>query len=295
LGYLSGGSPEASEYSLDILTASLHELGWRAGETLDIDVRFAHGDSSRFPELAKGLVALRPDVIAATGASETKALQRATQDIPVVFMQVADPIAAGVVESIARPGKNIIGLAQGPQILWGKRLELMTELLARPPRRLAWLGNPGNVGSPSGWTDAQDAAARIGAELLRIEVSEAAQLDEAFKAVNAADALMVQWDFLFAVERYRIAGLAARARVPAIYENRTQVLAGGLISYGGDLRENYRQGAAYVDRILRGARPSDLPVIQASRFELVLNLGAAKVLGLTVPLTILARADEVIE
>jgi putative ABC transport system substrate-binding protein len=291
LGYLSGGRQGTGEYIFDILKASLRDLGWRGNETIEIDERWADGDVSRLARLASELVQLRPDVIAATGTSETKALQAATQDIPIVFLQVADPIASGVVASISRPGGNITGFAQGPQILWSKRLGLLTEMLGRQPRRLAWLGNPGNSGSALNWADAKDAAARVGVDLARVDVSRAEELEVAFKGVKGLDGLLVQWDFLFSV----LAQLAAQERVPAIYENRAQVLAGGLMSYGGDLRENFRQGAAYVDRILKGARPADLPVIQASRFELVLNKGAAKALGLTIPDSLLARADEVIE
>jgi putative tryptophan/tyrosine transport system substrate-binding protein len=295
LGYLSGASRELRESTIDILKGSLRDLGWRAGETIEFEERWADGDFSRLPRLASELVMLSPDVIVATGSSETSSLHAATRDIPVVFIQVLDPISLGGIASIARPGGNLTGLAQGPQILWSKRLGLLTELLGRPPRRLAWLGNPGNAGSAANWGDAKDAATRAGAELVRIDVSRADELDKAFMAVKDLDALLVQWDFLFAVLRNRIAELAAQTRVPAIYENRTQVLAGGLMSYGGDLRENYRQGAVYVDRILKGARPADLPVIQASRFELVLNKGAAKALGLAIPDSLIARADEVIE
>jgi putative ABC transport system substrate-binding protein len=277
------------------LKASLRDLGWRANETIEIDERWADGDVSRLPRLANQLVALRPDVIAATGTSEAKALQAATQDIPIVFLIVADPIASGVVASISRPGGNTTGFAQGPQILWSKRLGLLTEMLGRQPHHLAWLGDPGNSGSALNWKDAKDAAARVGADLVRIDVSRAEGLEGAFKGVNGLDGLLVQWDFLFSTLTRQIAELAAQKRVPAIYENRAQVLAGGLMSYGGDLRENFRQGAAYVDRILKGARPGDLPVVQASRFELVLNAGAAKALGLTIPDNLLARADEVIE
>jgi putative tryptophan/tyrosine transport system substrate-binding protein len=295
LGYLSGSTQGSGEYTIDILKASLRDLGWRAGETIEFEERWADGDFSRLPRLARELVGLTPDAIVATGSSETSSLHAATRDIPVVFIQVADPVSLGVVASIARPGGNITGLAQGPQILWSKRLGLLTELLGRLPHRLAWLGNPRNAGSEANWTDAKDATAQAGVDLARIDVSRADELDKAFMAVKDSDALLVQWDFLFAVLRDRIAELAAQTRVPAIYENRTQVLAGGLMSYGGDLRENYRQGAVYVDRILKGARPADLPVIQASRFELVLNKGAAKALGLIIPDSLIARADEVIE
>ena len=285
----------SGNHTIDILKASLRDLGWRGNETIDIDERWADGDASRLARLASELVQLRPDVIASTGTSEAKALQVATQDIPIVFLQVADPITSGLVASISRPGGNITGFMQGPQILWSKRLGLLTEMLGRQPRHLAWLGNPGNSGTASNWADAEDAAARVGADLTRIEVSRAEDLEEAFKGIKGVDGLLVQWDFLFSVVSNQIAQLAAQERVPAIYENRLQVLAGGLMSYGGDLRENFRQGAAYIDRILKGERPADLPVIQASRFELVLNKGTANALGLTIPDCLLARADEVIE
>jgi ABC-type uncharacterized transport system substrate-binding protein len=294
LGYLSGGRQGMGEFNIDILKASLRELGWRENETIDIDKRWADGDASRLARLAGELVQLRPDVIACTGTSEAKALQSATQQIPVVFLQVADPISSRLVASISHPGGNVTGFAQGPQILWSKRLGLLTEMIGRQPRHLAWLGNPENSGSVPNWADAKEAATRAGSELTRIDVSRAEQLEGAFKGIKGLDGLLVQFDFLLAVMRSRVAELVAQERVPAIYENRMQVLAGGLMSYGGDLRENYRQGAVYVDRILKGARPGDLPVIQASRFELILNTGAAKALGLTIPDNLLARADEVI-
>jgi putative ABC transport system substrate-binding protein len=295
LGYLSGGRQGTGEFTIDILKASLRDLGWRGNETIDIDERWADGDASRLARLASELVQLRPDVIASTGASEATALQAATQNIPIVFIQVGDPISSGLVASISHPGGNITGFAQGPQILWSKRLGLLTEMLGRQPRHLAWLGNPRNSGSASNWADAEDAAARVGADLARIDVSRAEELEGAFKGVKGLDGLLVQYDFLLSGLSSQIAQLAARERVPAIYENRVQVLAGGLMSYGGDLRENFRQAAAYVDRILKGARPGDLPVVQASRFELILNIGTAKALGLAIPDSLLTRADELIE
>jgi putative ABC transport system substrate-binding protein len=291
LGYLSGGRASMGESTID----SLREVGWRANETIDIDERWADGDSSILGRLASELVQLRPDVIAATGTSEAKALQAATADIPIVFLQVADPIFSGLVASVSRPGGNITGFAQGPQILWNKRLGLLMEMTGRQPRALVWLGNPGNSGTVPNWADAKEAASQLGVNIAKIEVSRAEQLEAAFEGLKGVDGLLVQWDFLFAVQSSLIAELAARERVPAIYENRRQVLAGGLMSYGGDLRENYRLGAGYIDRILKGARPADLPVIQASRFELVLNKGAANALGLTIPDKLLVRADEVIE
>ncbi len=296
MGWLSGGPAGMRGSPLETLKQSLHELGWRIGETLELEERHANGDFARIPRLAAELVALRPDVIAATGLTETKALQNATRDIPIVFMQVAgDPVGAGLVQSIIRPGGNVTGFVQSPQLLWGKRLDLLTALLGHPPRRLGFLGNPGNVSFPSSWSDAQDAAARIGADIKRGDVSMPGDLDGAFRAFEDRDAVLVVYDFLLVGLESRIAQQAARQRLPAIYEQRRHVIAGGLLSYGPDLRENFRQGATYIDRILKGARPSDLPVIQGSRFELVVNLKAAKALGLTVPDSLLARADEVIE
>jgi putative ABC transport system substrate-binding protein len=297
LGYLSGGSKgDNEENTVAILKESLRRLGWRLGETLVIEERWASGDSASLPRLAKELVAGRPDILVSTGQTETRTLQAVAGTIPIIFMQVSvDPVVAGFVKQIARPGGNITGFMQSPHFLWGKRIELLTELLGRPPRRLAWIGNPGNAGSEASWADARDAGTRIASDVIRVNVSTASDLDRAFDTVKSRDALLVQFDFLFAVEKRRVAALVARQRLPAIYENRSQALAGGLMSYGGDLRENYRQGAQYVHRVLNGTSPGDLPVVQASRFELVLNLKTARALGVTIPDGLLARADEVID
>src|SRR6478735_4916117 len=205
LGYLSGGSQSGGEFTSDVLKASLRDLGWRGSETIDIDERWADGDVSRLPRLASELVQLRPDVIAVTGSSETKALQAVTQDIPIVFHVVSDAIASGVVTSISRPGGNITGFSQGPQIVWSKRLGLLTEMLGRQPRHLAWLGNPANSGTASNWADAMDAAARAGADIAKIEVSRAEELEAAFKGLNGVDGLLVQWDFLISIMSNQIA------------------------------------------------------------------------------------------
>ena len=297
LGYLSGGmKAEMEQHTAAILKESLRALGWRLGETLDIDERWANGDFAVLPRLAKELLERRPDILVSSGTSETRALQTLTRTIPIVFMQVAvDPVAVGFVKNIARPGGNITGFMQAPQLLWGKRIELLTELLGRPPRRLAWIGNPGNTSSEANWADARDAAAKVGSEVIRLNVSTARDVDRAFDAMKGRDAILVQFDFLLAVEGQRVAAHAARLRLPAGYENRIQAMAGGLMSYGGDLRENYRQGAQYVHRVLNGTPPGDLPVVQASRFELVLNVKAARALGLAVPASLLARVDEVID
>jgi len=297
LGYLSGGRREDNvENTVGVLRDSLRELGWRPGENIIIEERWASGDATVMPRLARELVAERPDILVATGTTETRALHELTNTIPIVFMQLAvDPVSVGFVQRISRPGGNITGFMQWPQSLWGKRIELLTELLGRLPRRLAWVGNPGNAGSAGNWADAREAARRVGAEIVRIDVGSARALERAFETAKGRDALLVQFDFLFAVERRRISALATRQRLPAIYENRMQALGGGLMSYGGDLRENYRQGAAYVHRVLSGTPVGQLPVVQASRFELVINVPAARAIGLTVPERLLARADELIE
>jgi putative ABC transport system substrate-binding protein len=298
LGYLSGGRREDNaENTIGVLRDSLRDHGWRIGENLLIEERWASGDGTLMPRLARELVAEKPDILVSTGTTETRALHELTKTIPIVFMQVGvDPVAMGLVQRISRPGGNVTGFMQWPHFLWGKRIELLTELLGRPPRRLAWIGNPRNVTSPAGWADARDAVTRIGSEIVRVEVNGAGDFDRAFEtASKGRDALLVQFDFLFAVERRRVAALAVRHRLPAIYENRLQALGGGLMSYGGDLRENYRQGATYVHRVLNGTPVGQLPVVQASRFELVINVPAARAIGLTVPERLLARADELVE
>src|SRR4051812_979979 len=188
LGYLSGGKQGVwSDYTVEILKASLRDLGWHENGTIEIVERWANGDASHLPDLARELVQLQPDVIAATGTTESKALQNATKDIPVVFLQVADPISSGLVATISRPGGNITGLMQGPQILWSKRLGLLTEMIGRPPRHVAWLGNPGNSAAASNWADATHAVAGIGADLIKIELSRAEDLELAFKGIKGAD------------------------------------------------------------------------------------------------------------
>lgn len=214
LGYLSGGmkGDNNEQNTAGILKESLRALGWRLGETLEIEERWANGDFASLPHLAKELVARRPDVLVSTGTTETRSLQALTSTIPIIFMQVSvDPVAAGFVKHIARPGGNIPGFMQAPHFLWGKRIELLTELLGRAPRRLAWIGNPRNTGSEANWADARDAAVKGGSELIRVDVSSASDLDRAFDGLKGRDALLVMFDFLLAVEKQR----GRRARGPA--------------------------------------------------------------------------------
>jgi putative ABC transport system substrate-binding protein len=212
---------------LDILVAALGERGWRSGETLDLDARWAGGDVSQLPGFAADLVAARPDVLVSTGLSETLALRAVTATIPIVFTLVTDPVAAGIAQSIARPGGNVTGFSLGPQPLYGKQLDLLTALLGRPPRRLAWIGNPANPGAEFHWHDASDAARRLGTDIVRIDIRTAAEVEPAFMAIAGCDAAIVFYDPLSASERVRIAVLAAQRRLPTMYGSRIHVLAGG--------------------------------------------------------------------
>lgn len=297
LGYLSGGRQDENKANtLGTLLPSLASLGWSPGDNLAVDERWTDGDAALFPQMANELVALRPNILVATGATETKSLMAATQTIPIVFCQIsADPVAIGIVNAITRPGKNVTGFMQAPQILWGKRIEFLTAFMGNTPRQLAWIGNPSNYASNLSWADAQKAAGAFGSTVVRIPIGSVNEIENAIASAKNCDALLVQFDYLLAVHRHQVAEAVAKLGIPAIYENRSQVAAGGLMSYGGDLRDNYREAAKYIDRILKGSSPAELPVVQASRFELVINVKAAQRLGRSVPAALLARADETIE
>jgi putative tryptophan/tyrosine transport system substrate-binding protein len=240
-------------------------------------------------------VALRPDVLVAGGSEETKALQAVTSDIPIIFISSSDPVGYGLVDSIAHPGKNITGIAIAPQILWGKRLELLVNLLGHRPAKIAMLNNPEAVSAKPNLVALMQSAEKLGIEVERWGVRKPDDLDRVFAAAAGSEAVLVQFLALTMTLRWQIAELAVQHLLPTIYDVRDYVAAGGLMSYGLDYRENLRWGMTYVDRILRGAQPKDLPVEQASKFELVINLKTAKALGLIIPPALLALADEVIE
>jgi putative tryptophan/tyrosine transport system substrate-binding protein len=240
-------------------------------------------------------VALRPDVLIATGSDETKALQAVTSDVPIVFSGSSDPVGYGLVDSIAHPGKNITGIAVAPQILWSKRLELLVDLLGHRPAKIAMLSNPEAVSAKPNLVALMQSAEQMGIKVESLEVRGSSDLERVFAATAGSEAVLVQWVALTFGLRLQIAELAVQHLLPSVYEVREYVVAGGLMSYGVDFRVNWRRVATYVDRILRGAQPKDLPVEQASKFELVINLKTAKALGITVPPMLLARADEVIE
>ena len=277
------------------IAIDLHALGWREGENYRLDIRLADNDPTILPRLAAELVALRPDILIAVATSETKVLQAATSDIPIVFMLSSDPVGMGIVDSLPRPGRNTTGTAIAPLVLWGKRLEIITELIGHLPSKIAWLCNPGNVATESNQAAIMQSAKQMNIQVEPFEVREAGDIDRAFATMAGSEAVLVQWDALMDTHQQQIDELAVRYRLPAIYDNRTHVVKGGLIAYGADMRDNYRYGASYVDRILRGAQPKDLPVYQSSLFQLVINLNTAQAIGLAVQPSLLARAHELIE
>ena len=262
---------------------------------MHVEWRFADGDAASRQRLAAELVALRPDVLVASATIEAKAFQAATSDIPIVFTVSTDPVGMGVVDSLARPGRNATGVALTPQILWSKRLELVAELIGHRPTKVTWLGSPGDISARRNLAAVMEAAEQKGVKVDNFEAHEPSDFDRIFAASAGSEAVLVQLDILTLNHRPQIAQLATRYRLPAIFDNRLYVVDGGLISYGADFREILRRAATYMDRILRGARPQDLPVEQPTKFNLVINLKTATAMGITVPPMLLARADEVIE
>ena len=293
IAYLAVASPEASAPMLDAFLQGLRELGKRDGHDFDIAYRFADGDEAKLPRLAEELVRLKPDVIYAINATPAKL---ATTTIPIVSPLLNNPVRLGLVASYAHPGGNVTGIMSSVDDLPGKQVELARELIPG----LIRLGMLVNVSSPVSVTQRpsiETAAQASNLELIPFEVRAPDDLDPAFQASarEKAEALVVLSDTMFFSYRQRIAALAIAAKLPAIFGFRDHVDAGGLISYGVNVRANHRRAAAYVVEILKGAKPSELPVEFPARLELIINLKTAELLGLTVPPTLLARADEVIE
>jgi putative tryptophan/tyrosine transport system substrate-binding protein len=272
----------------------LGELGWNEGRTVAIEYRWAEGSYERAAEIAAELVRARVDVIIVSGTAILAARQ-ATSTIPIVFPVATDPVAAGWVGSLARPGGNVTGLSQQRSDSAGKRLELLREVVPGM-RRVAIMSPVGNPGSVAETGDVQTAARTLGLEVVRREIRRAADIALGFEALKGAvDALYVVSDALIFTNRVRMITLAQHANLPTVYSLREYVESGGLMSYGPNFRDMWRRAAEYVDKILRGAKPADIPIEQPITFDLVINLITAKVLGLEVPPSLLARADEVIE
>jgi ABC-type uncharacterized transport system substrate-binding protein len=277
----------------------LRDLGYVEGRSLVIEYRDAEGKPERLPALAAELVALKVDVILASGEPHALAAKQATKTIPIVFTVAADPVASGLVTSLARPGGNVTGLSSVAPELVGKRLELLKQAVPGVSR-VAVLWQPGGADERTEkdlLKEAEVVARTLGVRLQFVEARGPADFDRAFSDMTRAraGALTVLGSSMFVNERKRLVGLAAKHRLPAVYTSRESVDAGGLMAYGANFADLFRRAATYVDKILKGAEPADLPVEQPTKFELVINLKAAKALGLTIPPSLLGRADEVIQ
>jgi len=285
----------ASPSGQETIVRMLRDLGYVEGKNVAFEYRFADDKLDRLPALADELVRLKVDVLLTPGTPGALALRKATWTIPIVFFDVTDPVAAGLVDSLARPGGNITGFSSIEAVLAGKRLELLKETVSKLSR-VAVLWDPRNPGSTQEWKESQLAARELGLQLRSMEVSSADKYEDAFKeAIRArSSALAVLSTPLASSNQEQLAELAARNRLPAIYVQGSFVTDGGLMSYGPDRTERYRRVAVFVDKILKGTKPADLPVEQPTKFEFIINLKAAKQIGLTIPPNVLARADKVI-
>ena len=286
----------ASQARIEAFRQGLRELGYVEEKNIVIEWRSAEGKFDRLPSLAAELVRLKVDVIVTRGTPEALALKNATSTIPIVFYSVTDPVGAGLVDSLARPGRNITGFSGIEAVLAGKRLELLKETISKLSR-VAVLWNPQDLSSAQQWKESRLPAQELGLQLHSMEVSSADKYESAFKeAANARTAaLAVIAGALEDSNRKRIADLATKNRLPAIYPRPVFVESGGLMSYGPDQAEPLRRVAVFVDKILKGTKPADLPVEQPTKFELVINLKAAKQIGLTIPPNVLARANRLIK
>jgi ABC-type uncharacterized transport system substrate-binding protein len=274
----------------------LQQLGWSVGRNVRIDYRWGAGDGDRIRSHAAELVALAPDVILATGSATLGPLLQATRAVPIVFVHVPDPVGAGFVDSLARPGGNATGFTLFEYSISGKWLELLKEI-APGVTRAAVIRDPAIASGIGQWGAIQTAAPSVGVEVSPVNVRDAGEIERAVAAFARASngGLIVTGSALAQVHRDLIVRLAARHKLPAVYFERFFVTSGGLVSYGPDIVDQFRRAAGYVDRILKGEKPADLPVQAPTKYELVINLKTARALGLEVPATLLARADEVIE
>jgi putative ABC transport system substrate-binding protein len=299
IGYLGLGSAGGNPESLDGLRQGLRDLGYVEGQNIAIEYRWAEGNLGRLPALAAELVRLKVDLIVAPATRAIQAAKEATHTIPIVMTNSRDPVGTGVVAGLARPGGNITGMSMMTPDVSAKRLQLLKEVVPRASR-VAILWNPDYLDKAlqeSQWEENRSAARALGLSLQSRAVRALDDLDGAFASMTRerADALAVLTDPLTLTYRKQIAAGAARHRLPAMYEVRQYVDAGGLMAYGASLFELNRRAAAFVDKILKGAKPAGLPVEQPTQFELVVNLKAAKALGITIPVSILVRADQVIQ
>jgi len=295
IGYLGGSTRSNDAPWVAALVQRLGELGWTEGRTITIEYQWAEGRSERAAEIAAEFVRHKVDVIVTDGNTVIIAAKRVTSVIPIVFAASGDPVGNGLVASLARPGGNLTGLSVQAADLASKRLEILREVIPGL-RRLAVIANASNPTSVGQISEAQIAARTLGLEIFPAEIRRAEDIGPIFEAIKGhAEALYVPGDPLMVTNRVRINTLAQGARLPTIFNFREFVEAGGLMSYGPSFPTLFRRAAEYVDKILRGAKPADIPVEQPTKFNLVVNLTTARALGLTVPPMLLSRADEVIE
>jgi putative ABC transport system substrate-binding protein len=296
IGFLGPNTRSAANEWVAAFVLRLNELGWIEGRTITIEYRWVEGRTERFAEIAAEFVRVNVNVIVTSGTPAVMALQQATTVIPIVFATAGDPVSTGLVASLARPGGNTTGLATIGDELAGKRLELLREAVPGLGR-LALMGNVTNSFSVLEMTQLRAAASALGLEVATFEIRQAQDIAKAFEGLRGrADALYVCTDAaVIHTNRIQINISALNERLPTIHGSRTYIEGGGLMSYGPSFPEMFRRSADFVDKILRGANPGDIPVEQPTKFELVVNLTAAKALGLTVPATVLVRTDELIE
>jgi len=297
IAVLASGSLETTGGQfVDVFKRRLRDLGYVEGKDVVYEIRWAHGKLERLPALAQELVTLNPDVILSMTGTAALAARQATTKIPIVFARSDDPVGIGLVNSLARPGGNVTGLSSLAGDTSPKLLEF---LLAAVPKlsRLAVLSQSSDPTTAPALKNLQTAAQSVNVNVIAIEASAPAEIDTAFARMTRehADAVSVSASHLFFVQRSQIADLALKHRMPSIFALREHSESGGLMSYGQNLADSYQRAATYVDKILKGAKPGDLPIEQATRLELVINLKTAKALGLTIPSSLRARADEVIE
>jgi len=296
IAYLSTQEPARDSARADAIRLALRERGYIEGKNIVIEYRYADGKADRAPELVAELVRLKVEVIFANSTTIALVAKNATKTIPIVFLSQAEPVASGLVDSLARPGGNLTGFATIAAVLAGKRLELLKETIPKLSR-VGVLWEPKNPGSEESWKESQLAARQLGLKIHSIEVSSPDKFESAFSVATKtrSDALAVTLSGLFSSHQKLIVSLAAKRRIPTIYTREEFVDKGGLMSYGADDDEPFNRIAMMIDKILKGAKPADLPVEQPKKFDFIINLKAAKQIELTIPPNVLARADRVIK
>jgi len=296
IGFLATVSLSTTSDRVEAFRQGLRELGYVEGKTIVIEYRWAEGRVDRLPDLATELVRLKVEVIVTSGPTVTRAAKEATVTIPIVMAQDGDPVGNGFVASLARPGGNITGLSSLAPEIGGKQLELLKEVIPKLSR-MAVLGTSTNPDNAPSLREVELAAGAFGVKLQYLDVLGPKDIETAFQAARKgrADAILALSSRVLVSQRTQVVDLAVKSRLPAIYRNREDVEAGGLMSYGVSLTDLSRRAATYVDKILKGAKPPELPVEQPTKFEFVINLKAAKQIGLTIPPNVLGRADKVIK